>query len=56
VQSESNHAELALLNAVKRKQIQLPLIEVDFSAANEQFIKDIGNLTSGRSHSFRYYL
>ena len=46
VQSEANHAELALLDAVRRGQIQLPLIEVDFAEANTQFQKDLPNLTS----------
>ena len=46
VQSEANAAELALLSAVERKQIKLPLIEVDFSEANGQFQKDLPNLTS----------
>lgn len=46
VQSEANAAELALLNAIERKQIKLPLLEVDFSEANGQFQKDLPNLTS----------
>jgi CRISPR-associated protein Csb1 len=46
VQSEANHAELALLNAVERGKITLPLIEVDFSEANPTFRKDLPNLTS----------
>jgi CRISPR-associated protein Csb1 len=46
VQSESNAAELALLRAIERGQIRLPLIEVDFSEANLQFQKDLPNLTS----------
>src|SRR5438270_560912 len=46
VQSEANHAELALLDAVERGQIKLPLIEVDFREANRQFKKDLPNLTS----------
>src|SRR5690349_13638568 len=46
VQSEANHAELALLQAIERGQIQLPLIEVDFQKANSQFKKDLPNLTS----------
>ncbi len=46
VQSEANHAELALLEAVRRGQIRLPLIEVDFSQANAAFKKDLPNLTS----------
>jgi CRISPR-associated protein Csb1 len=46
VQSEANHAELALLHAIEREQISLPLIEVDFSEANAQFKEDLPNLTS----------
>jgi CRISPR-associated protein Csb1 len=46
VQSEANHAELALLDAVRRGMIQLPLIEVDFTEANRQLQKDLPNLTS----------
>ncbi len=46
VQSEANHAELALLDAMRRGLIQLPLIEVDFTEANAQFQKDLPNLTS----------
>lgn len=46
VQSEANAAELALLNAIEREQIKLPLIEVDFREANGQFQKDLPNLTS----------
>jgi CRISPR-associated protein Csb1 len=46
VQSEANHAELALLQAMERGQISLPLIEVDFSEANAQFKKNLPNLTS----------
>jgi CRISPR-associated protein Csb1 len=46
VQSEANHAELALLEAIQRDLIELPLIEVDFTEANQQFNKDLPNLTS----------
>ena len=46
VQSEANHAELALKEAIERGQIQLPLIEVDFSESNPQFRKDLPTLTS----------
>lgn len=46
VQSEANHAELALLEAIRRGQVSLPLIEVDFSEANSQFKKDLPSLTS----------
>jgi CRISPR-associated protein Csb1 len=46
VQSEANHAELALLGAIERGKIALPLIEVDFREANKQFTKDLPNLTS----------
>lgn len=44
--SEANHAEVALLEAIRRGQIQLPLIEVDFSEANSEFLKPVQNLTS----------
>jgi CRISPR-associated protein Csb1 len=46
VQSEANHAELALLDAIERGEVKLPVIEVDFSEANQQFKKDLPNLTS----------
>ena len=46
VASEANHAEEALLQAVVRGQIPLPLIEVDFSEANSQFRRPLANLTS----------
>jgi CRISPR-associated protein Csb1 len=46
VQSEANHAELALLDAIERGLIQLPLIEVDFDEANTHLKKDLPNLTS----------
>lgn len=46
VQSEANHAELALLEAIDRGLLSLPLIEVDFSEVNSQFKKDLPNLTS----------
>jgi CRISPR-associated protein Csb1 len=46
VQSEANHAELALLRAIECGQIRLPLIEVDFTEANKQLQKDLPNLTS----------
>jgi CRISPR-associated protein Csb1 len=46
VQSEANHAELALLHAIERGHITVPVIEVDFSRANEQLIKPIPKLTS----------
>jgi CRISPR-associated protein Csb1 len=46
VQSEANHAELALLDAVERGRIQLPIIEVDFATANAEFLKDVANQTS----------
>ena len=44
--SEANHAELALLEAVRRNRIQLPLIEIDFQAANSSLLKPLQNLTS----------
>src|SRR5581483_3919316 len=46
VQSEANHAELALKDAIERGQLQLPLIEVDFTEANSKFKKDIAPQTS----------
>jgi len=46
VQSEANHAELALLHALERGLIRLPLIAVDFQEANPQFRKDLPVLTS----------
>jgi CRISPR-associated protein Csb1 len=46
VPSEANHAEEALLEAVRRGRIQLPLIEVDFSGANPELLKPLPNLTS----------
>jgi CRISPR-associated protein Csb1 len=46
VQSEANHAELALLQAIERDQIKLPVIEVNFSEANTQFKKELPNITS----------
>ncbi len=46
VSSEANHAEVALLDAFRRGQIQLPMIEVDFSEANGEFLKPQPNLTS----------
>jgi CRISPR-associated protein Csb1 len=44
-QSEANHAELALKAAYERSTIQIPMIEVDFSATAD-FAKPIANLTS----------
>jgi CRISPR-associated protein Csb1 len=46
VQAQSNRAEEALKLAIERKRIKLPLIEVDFLAANKEFRSDIPNLTS----------
>lgn len=46
VQSEANHAELALLDAIERGKTKLPLIEVDFAEANKSLIKELPNLTS----------
>jgi CRISPR-associated protein Csb1 len=45
VQSEANHAELALKQAIGRGEIQLPLIEADFSGCSD-FRKPLPNLTS----------
>jgi CRISPR-associated protein Csb1 len=44
--SEANHAELALLEALRRGKIQLPLIEVNFESANETLLKPLQNVTS----------
>ena len=46
VQSEANHAEEALLRAIERGELVLPLIEVDFSEANKELLKPLPNLTS----------
>ncbi len=46
VQSQANRAEEALKLAMERGRIQLPLIEVDFSEANERFRSPMPKLTS----------
>ena len=46
VQSEANHAELALRQAISRGEIHLPLIEADFTGCNHKFRKPVPNLTS----------
>ncbi len=46
VQSQSNRAEEALKLAIERQEIELPLIEVDFKAANDSLRSPIANLTS----------
>ncbi len=46
VQSQSNRAEEALKRAVEDGKISLPLIEVDFSSANANLLKDIPKLTT----------
>ena len=46
VQSEANHAEEALRQAMLAGEIPLPLIEVGFSAATENFRKPLPNLSS----------
>ena len=46
VQSQSNRAEEALKLAIERKQISLPLVEVDFSQANEKLRSPLANLTT----------
>ena len=47
VQSQANRMEAALQLAIEEGRIELPLIEVDFSAANEDLIKPIdGRVTS----------
>jgi len=46
VQSQSNRAEEALKHAVESGKIALPLIEVDFSKANDQLLKPIESLST----------
>jgi CRISPR-associated protein Csb1 len=46
VQSQSNRAEEALKHAIENGKISLPLIEVDFSKANESLLKPIEKLTT----------
>ncbi len=46
VQSQSNRAEEALKHAIGSGKIALPLIEVDFSKANEQLLKPIESLST----------
>ncbi len=46
VQSQSNRAEEALMRAIERGQLSLPLIEVDFTSANEKLRSPLPNLTS----------
>lgn len=46
VQSQANRAEEALKLASQRGEISLPLIVVDFSKANQDFLVPIPNLTS----------
>jgi CRISPR-associated protein Csb1 len=46
VQAQSNRAEEALKRAIEKKQIRLPLIEVDFASANDKFRSPLQNLTS----------
>src|SRR5215470_11259536 len=46
VQSQANRAEEALKLAVERGRTKLPLIEVDFDAANGQLRNPLPNLTS----------
>ena len=46
IQSEANHAELALLRAIEAGEISLPVIEVDFAAANADLRHRIPNLTT----------
>lgn len=46
VSSEANHAEEALLQAVRSGNIALPLIEVNFAAANQTLPKQLPNITS----------
>src|SRR5580658_5445549 len=44
VQSESNHAELALKDAYDAGSIRIPVIEVDLSSTSD-FAKPLANLT-----------
>ncbi|MCC7341404.1 MAG: type I-U CRISPR-associated protein Cas7 [Bryobacterales bacterium] len=46
VAAQANRAEEALLRAVRAGRLELPLIEVDFSEANESLPAPIPNLTS----------
>ncbi len=46
VASQANRAEEALLAAVRTGELELPLIEVDFSGANASLRKPLPNLTS----------
>jgi CRISPR-associated protein Csb1 len=46
VPSQANRAEEALLAAVRRGALRLPLIEVDFSAANEKLRSPLPNLST----------
>jgi CRISPR-associated protein Csb1 len=46
VQSEANHAEEALRQTVVRGDINLPIIEVDFSGINSQLRKPLPKLSS----------
>ncbi len=46
VQSEANHAEEALRQAILQGDISIPLIEVDFSGINDQLRKPLPKLSS----------
>ena len=46
VPSQANRAEEALLNAVRRGALRLPLIEVDFSKANDKLRSPLQNLST----------
>lgn len=46
VASQANRAEEALLDAVRRGELSLPIIEVDFSASNEKFRSPIQKLST----------
>jgi CRISPR-associated protein Csb1 len=46
VPSQANRAEEALLGAVRRGALHLPLIEVDFSGANEKLRSPLPNLST----------
>jgi CRISPR-associated protein Csb1 len=46
VASQANRAEESLLNAIRRYELKLPLIEVDFTDTNKKLRTDLPNLTS----------
>jgi CRISPR-associated protein Csb1 len=46
VASQANRAEESLLDAIRRYELNLPLIEVDFTETNKKLRSDLPNLTS----------